>query len=567
MAGSFCANCGLRFEGVSASSTASVTTPEADTDPPPNPVATLAPGTPPTQLAPARQTSSSGPLGRAPDTAPPDRRDGIATFGWVGFVAPLALVFAVAGLAVLVYAADAGVGATLSKGLLVAGLIAGLGVMIVFSRSTEAVRRGLAVALIVLYGLVAVLFFVTGLSLLVYLPFEWVSLVVFLLGAVSLTGLLLVMTSIGATRGRPPINGAVLLSLLLTAAGSLGAVADMHDAFTGGTFPEISGWFGGALLMGALILGLLTFAAYVGNSWTAILVGCLFILIQLQQVSIGRSTAGSWICIALSTAGAATGVLSLWTTGQGPLRWLGVDAEHRPDAPGGVIPARGSWVQPPRTVKLLVGLVIAMIAVAGITSAIEVSTRGSALSDSSNPEQPPQEGTLTGPEAQNRPSSASPSADLNTMSANGVTYKYPANWSERTDLTTQSEQGNRAWQQAVGPDSVNMSILSQYNINIHVTPDNVSGLKSEVESTLSNLARQAGGATTGPLTEESTAGYPGFTQTLTVKNPSGQKVQSTVWMFFKGKTEYFLNCQYLAAQKFEIRNGCNTVRATFTVTG
>ena len=164
-------------------------------------------------------------------------------------------------------------------------------------------------------------------------------------------------------------------------------------------------------------------------------------------------------------------------------------------------------------------------------------------------------------------STPAPSADLNTMNANGVTYKYPKNWSERTDLTTQAQQGNRVWQQAVGPDSVNMSILSEYTINVDVTPENISQLQSEVETTLSNLAKQAGGSTTGQIKAEQTAGYPGFSQTLTVKNPSGQQVESTVWLFFKGKSEYFLNCQYTSAQQTELLAGCNTVRSTFKVTG
>ncbi len=164
-------------------------------------------------------------------------------------------------------------------------------------------------------------------------------------------------------------------------------------------------------------------------------------------------------------------------------------------------------------------------------------------------------------------SSPTPSAELNTMNQDGVSYKYPKNWSVRTDLQTQAQQGNRVWQQAVGPDSVSMSILSEYTINVEVTPENVSQLQGEVETTLSNLAKQAGGSTTGQIKSESTAGYPGFTQTLTVKNPAGQEVESTVWLFFKGKTEFFLNCQYVTAQKTDLLAGCNTVRSTFAVTG
>jgi hypothetical protein len=167
----------------------------------------------------------------------------------------------------------------------------------------------------------------------------------------------------------------------------------------------------------------------------------------------------------------------------------------------------------------------------------------------------------------NPPSPSAPTGDLNTMNANGVTYKYPKNWSERTDISTQAQQGNRAWQQAVGPDSVSLSILSQYDLNVEVTPENASQLQGEVETTLSNLAKQAGGSTTSAVTAEQTAGLPGFTTTLTVKNPSGTEVSSTVWLFFKGKTEYFLNCQYVPAQQAELLAGCNTVRTTFAITG
>ena len=162
--------------------------------------------------------------------------------------------------------------------------------------------------------------------------------------------------------------------------------------------------------------------------------------------------------------------------------------------------------------------------------------------------------------------SPAPTGDLNTMNANGVTYKYPKNWSERTDISTQAQQGNRAWQQAVGPDSVSLSILSQYDLNVEVTPENASQLQGEVETTLSNLAKQAGGSTTSAVTAEQTAGLPGFTTTLTVKNPSGTEVSSTVWLFFKGKTEYFLNCQYVPAQQAEFLAGCNTPRTTLAIT-
>ncbi len=160
---------------------------------------------------------------------------------------------------------------------------------------------------------------------------------------------------------------------------------------------------------------------------------------------------------------------------------------------------------------------------------------------------------------------SSPSPELNTMTANGVTYKFPKDWQTQKDLSTEAEQGNRAWQQAVGPDTVNLSILSQYNLSVDVTPENIAQIQGEVEQTLEKLAGQAGGKTTGPVTVEATAGYPGFKQTLTVKNPAGKEVDSTVWLFFNGKTQYFLNCQYVTAQQAQLLAGCNTIRSTFSL--
>lgn len=152
------------------------------------------------------------------------------------------------------------------------------------------------------------------------------------------------------------------------------------------------------------------------------------------------------------------------------------------------------------------------------------------------------------------------------MTANGVTYKYPSSWQPQDGLTTGAQQGNRVWQQAVGTDSTNLAILSQYDLGQEVTAENVEQLQADVTTTLEGLATQAGGKTTSPVTLETTAGYPGFTQTLTVQRPTGEQVDSTIWLFFNGKTEYFLNCQYVSAQQTETLAGCNTIRTTFAVT-
>lgn len=159
----------------------------------------------------------------------------------------------------------------------------------------------------------------------------------------------------------------------------------------------------------------------------------------------------------------------------------------------------------------------------------------------------------------------SPTSEFSVMAENGVTYEYPNSWQPQPSVTTGAEQGNRAWQQAVGPDATSVAILSQYSLTAEVTADNLEQFRAEVATTLQNLAAQSGGTTIGPVTPESTAGFPGFTAALTVTDAAGQALNSTVWLFFDGTTEYFLNCQYAPEQQSELIPGCNTIRATFKV--
>jgi len=109
--------------------------------------------------------------------------------------------------------------------------------------------------------------------------------------------------------------------------------------------------------------------------------------------------------------------------------------------------------------------------------------------------------------------------------------------------------------------------MSAYTVGLEVTDKNIASVQPEVASTLKGLAEQGGGSVTSPIKVEATAGYPGFSQELTVKTPSGQEVASTLWLFFNGKTEYFMNCQYVPADQATMIAGCQTIRSTFKVTG
>ncbi len=163
-------------------------------------------------------------------------------------------------------------------------------------------------------------------------------------------------------------------------------------------------------------------------------------------------------------------------------------------------------------------------------------------------------------------SNSSKAPQTKVMVSDGVSYQYPDAWDVRPDITTKAQTGKGLWQQAVGASDIDIAILTAYDVGSEVTPQDLPGLQSEVEGLLKGIAEQAGGSVTSAVTIEKTAGYPGFTQQLTIKTPDGKSVQSTVWLFFKGNTQFFLNCQYQSDTQTQTLAGCDTIRTTFKVT-
>lgn len=158
------------------------------------------------------------------------------------------------------------------------------------------------------------------------------------------------------------------------------------------------------------------------------------------------------------------------------------------------------------------------------------------------------------------------SSSTKTMNQHGVSYSYPASWNEIKDLKTSAQAGRQNWQQAVGANTTNLAILSQYTLTASVLPQNLASAKAQVANTVKSLATQSHGSVTSPVKSATTAGFPGFTAAVSIKPKSGPALQSTVWLFFDGNVEYFLNCQSESGQQSEVLAGCETIRSTFKVT-
>lgn len=163
--------------------------------------------------------------------------------------------------------------------------------------------------------------------------------------------------------------------------------------------------------------------------------------------------------------------------------------------------------------------------------------------------------------------SSSPSVVTSTYSDNGVTFQYPQEWEERQQNSGAST-GTQLWTQSFGPSTStsNLAIVSAYSVNIDITEENIASTQGEIETTIANLAKQANGTVTSPVKIESTAGLPGFTADVQVKTQSGTTVDSTLWLFFQGKTEYFINCQAVPEAVTEMMAGCQVIRDTFKPT-
>ena len=153
-----------------------------------------------------------------------------------------------------------------------------------------------------------------------------------------------------------------------------------------------------------------------------------------------------------------------------------------------------------------------------------------------------------------------------TMNSNGVSYEYPSEW-KLSETSGGAESGNALWNQNLAVSDADFAAVTAYQLGAEVNGGNLGQAQEELATTLNQLAAQANGAVTAPLTPEETAGFPGLTGQLSVQTPKGQPVDSTIWAFFDGSTQYFINCQYQQAQQTQMLAGCGLIRDTFKVVG
>jgi hypothetical protein len=165
------------------------------------------------------------------------------------------------------------------------------------------------------------------------------------------------------------------------------------------------------------------------------------------------------------------------------------------------------------------------------------------------------------------PGSASASAG-GGYAGNGVAFDYPPGWRLlQQQEATSTTGGNQLWTQAVGPgqSASSVVIVSAYQLRLDVSKVAPDQLKTEIDSTLDQLAQQAGGSRIGGLQNATLGSLTGYQATINAQSPSGEDVQSRVVFGFDRDVEYFVNCQYEADTKAPILDGCDAIQGSFAV--
>ena len=150
--------------------------------------------------------------------------------------------------------------------------------------------------------------------------------------------------------------------------------------------------------------------------------------------------------------------------------------------------------------------------------------------------------------------------------SHGIVLVYPKGWSRLRQTSMTAQRGTELWSELVGPakKTTDLVILSAYDTPVAITSANASRYADEVKGAIASLALRAGGRLLSGPSPVTMGGFPGYGFVTTALSDQ-TLVESRLVLVWKGKTEYFLNCQYdpTGTGKTEIERGCKTIIASF----
>jgi hypothetical protein len=163
------------------------------------------------------------------------------------------------------------------------------------------------------------------------------------------------------------------------------------------------------------------------------------------------------------------------------------------------------------------------------------------------------------------PTTTQPSASGTTFNGHGISFSYPSEWKSLQISGTSASQGSQLWSETFGPDEANFVTVSQYQVNIPITTQNIDQHSDELTTQIQQLFTQAGGSMQSGPTKSTMAGFPALGYSGTAVNPQAVSVKSRILLAFNNTTEYFVNCQSTGDSTTAIDAGCDQVVSSFTV--
>jgi hypothetical protein len=159
----------------------------------------------------------------------------------------------------------------------------------------------------------------------------------------------------------------------------------------------------------------------------------------------------------------------------------------------------------------------------------------------------------------------------------GVTFAYPTAWLHvpaQFDVQT----GSSLWSEFFGPEQAppadptqpapmqrDLVAVAAYKTNVAVTKKNLPRYKASISYFVLRLATQAGGTVLKGPQRVTMGGLPGYRYQMTANVDEGTVVESRVVLVFKGRAEFFLNCQHVQDGPLtdEIEAGCDQLMTSF----
>jgi PsbP-like protein len=151
----------------------------------------------------------------------------------------------------------------------------------------------------------------------------------------------------------------------------------------------------------------------------------------------------------------------------------------------------------------------------------------------------------------------------------GVSFQYPKDWEPVTFTGNSAQNASGLWTEAFKPRSssskADVVFFSEYRTPVAITKRNRAIYSDEVASSVSEVAKQAGGSLLAGPSEVTMGGLPGYAFRISATTRDNLSSESRILLVWSGKREYYLNCQHDTSGSYaaDVERGCKKIVGSF----